>query len=98
MRFGAVLVILALLLCRAAWRLTLRRRSSPVPGAEAASGYCNACHTSDYIVMNSMFLSAAAWQAEVTKMRTAFGAQIEDSAAAEIAAYLAAKYAVPAKP
>jgi mono/diheme cytochrome c family protein len=97
MRFGAVVVILALSLCRAT-AADAPAALKPGPGAEAASGYCNACHTSDYIVMNSTFLSAAAWQAEVTKMRTAFGAQIEDSAAAEIAAYLGATYAVPAKP
>jgi uncharacterized protein (DUF697 family) len=48
--------------------------------------------------MNSVFLSPAAWTAEVTKMRTAFGAQIDDSAADEIAAYLAANSAVAAKP
>jgi uncharacterized protein (DUF697 family) len=48
--------------------------------------------------MNSMFLTPAAWKAEVTKMRTAFGAQIDDDIAAEITAYLAANYAVPGKP
>jgi hypothetical protein len=46
--------------------------------------------------MNSVFLSPAAWKAEVTKMRTVFGAPIDESTAADIAAYLAANYA--AKP
>jgi mono/diheme cytochrome c family protein len=93
MRTGA-LVVLALLGSGAA-----RAAESPTPlkagqGAEAASGYCNVCHTSDYIIMNSVFLSPAAWKAEVAKMRTVFGAPIDESTAADIAAYLAANYAV----
>lgn len=67
-------------------------------GADATSANCNACHTSDYIIMNSVFLTAAQWTAEVTKMRKAFGAPIDDTTAAEIAAYLAAHYAVAAQP
>ena len=70
----------------------------PGAGADATSGYCNACHTSDYIIMNSPFLSPAGWKAEVTKMRTAFGAPIDDATAAQIIDYLAAHYAVAAKP
>lgn len=97
MRLGAC-VILALLLGRGAVAASAPAPLKPGEGAEATSGYCNACHTSDYIIMNSVFLSGAAWKAEVTKMRTAFGAQIDDSVAAEISAYLAANYAVPAKP
>jgi mono/diheme cytochrome c family protein len=91
-------VILALLLSRAAMAADDPVPLKPGTGAEAASGYCNTCHTSDYIIMNSMFLSAAAWKAEVTKMRTAFNAPIGDSVAAEIAAYLAENYAVTGKP
>jgi hypothetical protein len=84
----------ALMLCRAAAASDTPNPLKPGEGADAANGYCNACHTSDYIIMNSLFLSSAAWKAEVTKMRTAFGAQIDDSVAADIAAYLAANYAV----
>jgi mono/diheme cytochrome c family protein len=67
------------------------------PGEDVVSANCGACHTSDYIVMNSMFLTAEAWKAEVTKMRTAFGAPIDDATAAEIVSYLAAHYAVAPK-
>ncbi len=85
-------MLLALLVGRSA-----RAQETPVPlkpgaGAEAAGAQCNTCHTSDYIVMNSVFLSAADWKAEVSKMRTAFGATIDDGTAAEIAAYLTANY------
>lgn len=70
----------------------------PGPGSEAAATNCNVCHTSDYIIMNSVFLTPDGWKAEVTKMRTAFGAPIDDATAARILSYLAAHYAVPAKP
>jgi mono/diheme cytochrome c family protein len=66
----------------------------PGLGADATAANCSACHTSDYIVMNSTFLTPQAWTAEVTKMRSAFGAPIDDATAAEIAAYLAANYSV----
>jgi mono/diheme cytochrome c family protein len=70
----------------------------PGPGADVTSANCNVCHTSNYIVMNSMFLAPDAWRAEVAKMRLAFGAPIDDTTAAEITAYLAEHYAVAAKP
>jgi mono/diheme cytochrome c family protein len=90
--------LLGILACHAALAEDAPAPLKPGPGEEATSANCNVCHTSDYIVMNSMFLTAAAWTAEVTKMRTAFGAPIDDSTAAEITTYLAAHYAVAAKP
>jgi mono/diheme cytochrome c family protein len=68
------------------------------PGGDTTAAYCSACHTSDYIVMNSAFLTPDAWKAEVTKMRSAFGAPIDDETAGEITAYLAKNYAGPPKP
>jgi hypothetical protein len=70
----------------------------PGPGNDSTTAFCSACHTSDYIIMNSPFLTPEAWKAEVTKMRSVFGASIDDEAAAEITAYLATNYATPAKP
>ncbi len=89
-----VVVIALVLASSAAWA-----DEEPAPlkagaGVEVVSANCNVCHTSDYIVMNSVFLSADAWKAEVTKMRRAFGAPVDDATAAEIVAYLAANYAV----
>ncbi len=95
MRTGT-LVLLAVLAGHGAVAADTPVALKPGAGADSTSGYCNACHTSDYIVMNSPFLSAAAWKAEVTKMRMAFGAPIDDGIADEITAYLAANYA--AKP
>jgi hypothetical protein len=42
--------------------------------------------------MNSPFLNAAGWDAEVTKMIKAYGAPIDDEDAKAIAAYLKANY------
>jgi sulfite dehydrogenase (cytochrome) subunit B len=62
------------------------------PGVEQVEGNCGACHSLDYIEMNSPFLNAAGWNAEVTKMIKAFGAPIGEADAKVIAGYLAQNY------
>ena len=62
------------------------------PGLEKVEGNCAACHSLDYIQMNSPFLNAALWDAEVTKMIKAFGAPISDADAKGIADYLKKNY------
>jgi sulfite dehydrogenase (cytochrome) subunit B len=62
------------------------------PGVEQVEGNCGACHSLDYIEMNSPFLNAAGWNAEVTKMIKAFGAPISEADAKAIADYLAKNY------
>jgi len=64
----------------------------PGPGLDKVEGNCGACHSLDYIPMNSPFLNAAGWNAEVTKMIKAFGAPIGEADAKDIAAYLAQNY------
>jgi mono/diheme cytochrome c family protein len=64
------------------------------PGFEKVEGNCAACHSLDYVQMNSPFLNAAGWDAEVTKMIKAFGAPIDDADAKVIADYLKANYGV----
>jgi len=64
----------------------------PGPGLDQVEGNCGACHSLDYIQMNSPFLNAAGWNAEVTKMIKAFGAPISDADAKVIADYLAKNY------
>ena len=64
------------------------------PGVEKVEGNCAACHSLDYVQMNSPFLNAAGWDAEVTKMIKAFGAPIDDADAKIIADYLKANYGV----
>jgi sulfite dehydrogenase (cytochrome) subunit B len=62
------------------------------PGLDKVEANCQACHSLDYIPMNSPFPNAALWDAEVTKMIKAFGAPIDDADAKAIADYLKANY------
>jgi mono/diheme cytochrome c family protein len=64
----------------------------PGQSLDLVEGNCAACHSLDYIQMNSPFLNAAGWQAEVTKMIKAYGAPIEDADAKSIVDYLAKNY------
>jgi sulfite dehydrogenase (cytochrome) subunit B len=62
------------------------------PGLDKVASNCGTCHSLDYIQMNSPFMNAATWDAEVTKMIKAFGAPISDADAAAIKDYLKANY------
>ena len=62
------------------------------PGLETVEGNCGACHSLDYIQMNSPYPNAALWDAEVTKMIKAYGAPISDADAAAIKEYLTKNY------
>ncbi len=53
---------------------------------------CGACHSLDYVQMNSPYPNAALWDAEVTKMIKAYGAPITDADAAAIKDYLTKNY------
>jgi len=61
-------------------------------GVDKVETNCAACHSLDYVEMNSPFLNAAGWDAEVTKMISAFGAPISPADAKVIADYLKANY------
>jgi len=74
----------------------------PVPlkqglGLDVVTSSCATCHTLNYIRMNSVFLTPDVWKAEVTKMRTAFGAPIDDDSANTIIKYLSETYAAAPK-
>lgn len=62
------------------------------PGLDKVEANCTACHSLDYVQMNSNFLNAAGWNAEVAKMINAFGAPISPTDAKIIAEYLTANY------
>ena len=64
------------------------------PGREKAQ-VCVACHSVDYIPMNSRFLDKAGWTASVNKMINAFGAPIAKEDVEAIATYLAENYGKP---
>jgi sulfite dehydrogenase (cytochrome) subunit B len=63
-----------------------------VAGVDLVEGHCGACHSVDYIVMNSPFLDAKKWDAEVAKMIKAFGAPIDAASAKTISDYLKQNY------
>jgi hypothetical protein len=65
------------------------------PGREKAM-QCLACHSLDYIQMNSRFLDKAGWTASINKMINAFGAPIAKEDVEPIAEYLASNYGKPA--
>jgi mono/diheme cytochrome c family protein len=61
-------------------------------GLEAVMQNCVACHSLDYIEMNSPFLDEKGWTAEVTKMVKAFGAPVDEADQKAIIEYLSANY------
>jgi hypothetical protein len=61
------------------------------PGRDKAQA-CVACHSLDYIPMNSRFLDKAGWTASVNKMINVFGAPIAREDVDAIASYLAENY------
>jgi mono/diheme cytochrome c family protein len=69
-----------------------RVRLMPGPGVEKVEANCAACHSLDYIQMNSPFLSAAQWEAEVKKMINVMGASISEADAKTILEYLKTNY------
>jgi mono/diheme cytochrome c family protein len=69
-----------------------RVRLTPGPGVEKVEANCAACHSLDYIQMNSPFLSSTQWEAEVKKMINVMGAPINEADAKAIVEYLSTKY------
>ena len=68
------------------------------PGRDTVQANCLACHSADYIVMNSPFLDGKGWRASVTKMINVMGAPITAADAEEIILYLTANYGVTPRP
>lgn len=64
-------------------------RMPPGPDAELTAGICAACHSLDYIRHQPPNMGRAFWNAEVAKMRDAYGAEIGAADGQRIAAYLA---------
>jgi len=58
---------------------------------------CLACHSLDYIQMNSRFMDKAGWTASINKMINAFAAPIPKADVDAIASYLAEQYGKPAQ-
>lgn len=63
----------------------------PGPGKDKTAGYCNVCHSLDYITTQPPF-SEGKWGGVVNKMVKVFGAPIPTDVAREITAYLGSAY------
>jgi mono/diheme cytochrome c family protein len=69
-----------------------RVRLKAGPGLQQVQANCIACHSLDYIPLNSTFLDRKGWEAEVTKMIKAFGAPVKQEDVPAIVEYLAREY------
>lgn len=85
----ALLLLPAALPAAAQENVTLKQ----APGREVVEQNCAACHSLDYIVMNSPIQDQKGWTATVTKMINVLGAPIDKPDAERIIAYLSTNYA-----
>jgi len=86
-----LLAALALLIAQGALAQESKIVLKDGPGKDKAQA-CVACHSLDYIPMNSRFLDKAGWTASVNKMINVFGAPIAKEDVDAIASYLAENY------
>src|SRR5207249_4463510 len=91
MRGMAFLFFTVLFFSKTAFAQESRLALKDGPGKDKAM-QCLACHSADYIPMNSRFLDKAGWTASVNKMINAFGAPIPKEDVDAIATYLATYY------
>ena len=95
MRAIAIAAVVAAITTIAAGPAAAQEKSvqlKPGPGLDKVEGNCSGCHSLDYVPMNSPFLNAAGWDAEVAKMIKSFGALIDPADAKTIGAYLKQNY------
>jgi cytochrome c5 len=64
------------------------------PESDRVRGHCSACHSVDYILMNSPFMKRATWEAEVRKMIKVMGAPIPETEVPALTDYLTKYYGV----
>jgi sulfite dehydrogenase (cytochrome) subunit B len=94
------MVRVTLIACLLATTPALAQQAStlkPGPDVNLVAAACGVCHTTRYIPMNATFLTPDGWAAEVTKMRKAYGAPLDDATAATVVKYLSETYAAPPK-
>jgi hypothetical protein len=93
-RFMATKFALAVALAGAAAAQESKVELKEAPGKDKAM-QCIACHSLDYIPMNSHFLDKVGWTASVNKMINVYGAPIPKEDVQTIADYLAQNYGKP---
>jgi mono/diheme cytochrome c family protein len=89
---GAALACALLILGAAASTVTITLPADnvqfkPGPGADLATANCDTCHSAAYVYTQPP-LNRAQWTAEVTKMKKAYGAPIDDGNITPIVDYL----------
>lgn len=62
------------------------------PGREIVETRCVACHSLDYIQMNSPILDRKGWEASVGKMVRIMGARLDETEVRTIVDYLSTQY------
>lgn len=67
-------------------------RLAPGPMAATVQALCSACHSADYLPMNSPFLDRAGWEAEVRKMMRVMGAPVPEDQVGAVVDYLTQNY------
>ena len=81
MRYFATAILVAnLAVSAAAEEKSIRLKEGA--GLDKVESNCNACHSLDYVPMNSPILNAAGWDAKVAKMINVFGAPIDEQPSA----------------
>jgi mono/diheme cytochrome c family protein len=89
------IVVLSLLAATGAVADEAAIQLKAAPGRELIERNCVACHSLDYIPMNSPFLDRKGWEASVTKMIKAMGAPIAADDVPGIVDYLTRNYGKP---
>ena len=92
MRKTKIIFLLSILFAAPAYagEETIRLKDSP--GKNLVAANCSACHSLDYIQMNSVFLDRKGWEATMNKMIKVMGAPINESDVPEILDYLVKNY------
>jgi mono/diheme cytochrome c family protein len=89
------IVLLSLLIGAPAWADESAIKLKDGAGRDLVEKNCVACHSLDYIPMNSPFLDRKGWEASVTKMIKAMGAPVAADDVPGLVDYLVRNYGKP---
>ena len=89
------IVLLSLLIAVSAWADESAIKLKEGAGRDLIEKDCVACHSLDYIPMNSPFLDRKGWEGSVTKMIKVMGAPIAAEDVPGLVDYLVRNYGKP---
>jgi len=90
-----MIVLSSLLIAASAWADESAIKLKEGAGRDLVEKNCVACHSLDYIPMNSPFLDRKGWEASVTKMIKAMGAPVASEDVPGLVDYLVHNYGKP---